>query len=203
MTPSADTCATPPDTWLVVPAKSFRRAKSRLASVHTPHERASLAERWLAHVLEVGLSHGRVAGALVVSADEDVRRFAEQRGALCLPDPTDAVRLNEIVDYGLAMLNGRGVVRALVLMGDLPHLRAADLDRVFGAAQSAPVVVVPDRPGEGTNALLVSPPERLPTCFGAKDSFRLHQTRLQELGIDFACVRTEGIAHDVDLPSDL
>ena len=63
------------------------------------------------------------------------------------------------------------------------------------------VVVVPDRHGDGTNALLVSPPDAIPFRFGA-GSRAIHLAAGTEAGASVAEVGGE-LALDVDTPDDL
>jgi 2-phospho-L-lactate guanylyltransferase len=59
---------------------------------------------------------------------------------------------NAAVAAGLAALASRGADGALVIAGDLPLLRAADLEELARAGQSAGLAIAPDRHGTGTNA---------------------------------------------------
>jgi 2-phospho-L-lactate guanylyltransferase (CobY/MobA/RfbA family) len=67
----------------------------------------------------------------------------------------------------------------------------------------APLVLAPDRRDEGTNALAIAPPDRMPTCFGHKDSFARHGDRARAQSIDVRVERSDGLACDVDSPEDL
>ena len=68
---------------------------------------------------------------------------------------------------------------------------------------SAPdVVIVPDRHGTGTNALLLRPPTAIAPAFGPGSRER-HQSAAEAAGVDHAVVRLPSLELDVDTPEDL
>lgn len=184
----------------VVPVKAFARAKSRLAGVLPEAERQAFARACFEHVLATLEAHAGIASIMVVSGDPEVLASARARGHLPLKDPSDAVRLNEVVDTALALAEEQGATAALVLMSDLPLLKPSDLDELL--AGNAPLTLGPDHARAGTNALLVRPPDLMPTCFGDPQSFTLHRARAAALGCDARIVVTPSIAGDVDTAED-
>jgi 2-phospho-L-lactate guanylyltransferase len=194
----------PPLTFALVPVKGFTKAKSRLAGVLEPGARRAFAERCFDHVLTVLEEHPGVAQVLVLSSDAEVLRAARARGHHALIDPPGATRLNEIVDSGLSLVADQGATEALVLMSDLPALRSDDIDALLHTeTRLADVVVIaPDRERLGTNALVLRPPERMPTCFGDPRSYRLHEARAAALGCRCHVVQRPGLAGDVDSGED-
>jgi 2-phospho-L-lactate guanylyltransferase len=97
------------------------------------------------------------------------------------------------VDEALA----RGLERVLLVPGDCPALDPAEVAALLG--RTAPVVIVPDRHGTGTNALLLTPPDAITPSFGT-GSFARHSA-LAGGRAEVAAVRTLGL--DVDTPDDL
>jgi 2-phospho-L-lactate guanylyltransferase len=63
-------------------------------------------------------------------------------------------------------------------------------------------LVVPDRHGAGTNALLMTPPLAIKPSFGPGSRER-HLERCTEAGIHGQAVDVASLAHDVDTPEDL
>jgi 2-phospho-L-lactate guanylyltransferase len=195
--------------WALVPAKSFARAKSRLAGLLGAQERESLARAMLEHVLAVLSSSAGIAGVMVVTDGDDVAELARARGAVAVRDavatwgsPANAP-LGVIVDAALAELSARGAGAALVLMSDLPELTPADVQQLVERMAELDVVAAPDLRGEGTNALGLSPPDRLRTSFGTRDSFARHLRAAEGAGLRVGVHRSEGLAFDVDEPEDL
>ena len=72
----------------------------------------------------------------------------------------------------------------------------------MAAGRKAPVVIVPDERGLGTNALLLSPPRAMNPCFGT-DSRARHAAAARNLGLASTELRLPGLGFDVDEPEDL
>jgi 2-phospho-L-lactate guanylyltransferase len=206
--------ATATGVWAVVPAKGFARGKSRLDGVLTKAAREDVARSLCAHVLSTLSTSGAIEGILVATDCPLVELFAESRGALVIrDDPWKSPLGGEaevavgslalVVDRALGALAGRGARAALVLMADLPLLAPDDVRALVAALDRAPLVVAPDRAGNGTNALGLAPPDRILTCFGSETSFHRHVARAESEGMALAIHRSEGTAFDLDSPDDL
>jgi 2-phospho-L-lactate guanylyltransferase len=185
--------------WALVPAKSFARAKSRLAGALGEADRAALARSMLDHVLDVLASCSAIGGVTVVTDGDDVAELSRRRGALAVRDRASPP-LGAIVDAALVDLPAQ---RALVLMSDLPLLTAGEVHLLVEGLTEADVVAAPDLRGEGTNALGLTPPDRLRTSFGVRDSFERHVRAAQAAGLRIGVHRSEGLGFDVDEPADL
>ena len=61
--------------------------------------------------------------------------------------------------------------RVLLVPGDCPSLDPGEVSALL--ARTEPVVIVPDRHGQGTNALLLTPPDVMAPAFG-EGSFARH-----------------------------
>lgn len=176
---------------MVVPVKSFARAKARLAPVLDEQARADLAQRMAERVL-------RAAGSMpvLVACDDDaVAAWANEHGAEVAWTPgTD---LNGSVSAAVEILASRGVARVTVAHADLPL--AVDLSLVVGTRG---IVAVPDRREDGTNVLTVPTSIEFPFAYGP-GSFARHRELANELGVEFIEVRPPDLTWDVDEPSDL
>jgi 2-phospho-L-lactate guanylyltransferase len=173
---------------VVVPVKSFARAKARLAPVLDEQARADLARRMAERVL-------RAAGSLPVTVacdDDEVAAWARDLGASVAWTPgTD---LNGSVTQAVA---GVAADRVVVAHADLP--KAQDLAIVVG---DSGVVLVPDRRRDGTNVL------SLPTDAGfvfqyGPGSFARHRAEAKRLGLDAIVIEPPDLTWDVDDPADL
>ena len=71
---------------------------------------------------------------------------------------------SDAASRGVRAAVARGAERVLLVPGDCPSLDADEVTAVLRAFPSAGVVIVPDRHGTGTNALLLDPPEYLLTA---------------------------------------
>jgi 2-phospho-L-lactate guanylyltransferase len=188
-------------TWVVVPAKSLSRGKSRLRPVLDDGARASFARRLLEHVLAV-LATCDLDGVLVATDGDDVADLARARGACVRRDAGDGP-LSAVVDDALADVAARGARAAVVLMADLPRVEARDVRELVGALDACDVALVCDHLGRHTNALALAPPTAIATCFGRERSFALHREAARAAGLRVTVVENERIAFDVDGPGDL
>jgi 2-phospho-L-lactate/phosphoenolpyruvate guanylyltransferase len=187
----------------ILPVKSFGAAKQRLAPALGAGSRQALA---LAMFSDVLASLRRVPGldaVAVVTAD----RFAE---AAALGERVQVVRDTEEAGQSAAALIGiahartRGFDRVLLVPGDTPLLDPGEVAVLLRRAreQRLGLVVVPDRHGEGTNALLLSPPEGVEPSFGPGSRAR-HVAAAQAAGVACAVEELPSLLLDVDTDEDL
>jgi len=182
---------------IAVPVKSLSRAKSRLAPVLSPLERAALSLALLEDVLDAALAAPGWE-TWVVSPDEAVLEVAARRGAWPIPEekPPLAAAVRQAEEEAV----GRGMAALAVVLADLPLVTAdelADALRTLG-----PVVAAPSSSDGGTNFLLRRPPRAVPARFG-RDSFRKHLEGAAARGLPVAVAGSPGLAFDLDLPQHL
>jgi 2-phospho-L-lactate guanylyltransferase len=185
-------------TWAVVVARTGLSAKTRLAeALPRPADRARLARAMLADVLAACGAAG-LDGTLVVTDTGAGWATAWNAGARPLLDPQAG--LNAAVGSGLAAAARLGARTALVLPGDVPLVRASDLREIVAAAtdRARALVVVPDHTGEGTNALVVRPPDLVRPAFGP-NSAAAHLAQFAD-AVRYPCER---LALDIDTPDQL
>jgi 2-phospho-L-lactate guanylyltransferase len=187
--------------WALVPVKPFETAKSRLAAALSDEARRDLARDLFENTLSILKGAAGLAGVAVVSRDPEVASIALDRGAIALSERSAA--LDGIVDGALADLARRGAGSALVVLTDLPDLQAKDVERMLDLGERSALVIAPDAQDEGTNALFLSPPDRMPTCFGRRGSFQAHLDRARALGLEAAVLRAPSLAFDLDSTDDL
>jgi 2-phospho-L-lactate guanylyltransferase len=184
----------------VLPVKPFDWAKSRLEGVLPPDERADLARRLMLGSLSALVDSGCFDRVVVVSRDAEALALARERGAYPVTEDAPA-DLNRAIVTVSRLASSEGARSLMVLASDLPLVRALDVRRVVEASETASAVIVPDRRDEGTNALLLSPPDLIEPAFGT-DSFKRHLGLLSAAGAH-TVLRLDGIAFDIDLPRDL
>jgi 2-phospho-L-lactate guanylyltransferase len=87
--------------------------------------------------------------------------------------------------------------------GDVPALDPAELDALLDRpATGRSVVIVPDRHGTGTNALLLTPPDVIEPSFGPGSRAR-HEQLAADAGVPCTVEEVETLALDVDTADDL
>jgi 2-phospho-L-lactate guanylyltransferase len=182
---------------IAVPVKSLARAKSRLAPVLAPLERAALSLALFEDVLDAAQE---MAGwdVWVVSPDEAVLEITVRRGAT--PILEERSPLSAAVRQAEQEATDRGASALAILPADLPLLTS---DELAAALQTlGPVVASPATTGGGTNFLLRRPPRAIPARFGP-DSFRKHGDSAATRGLPLSVIDTPGLAFDLDLPEHL
>ncbi len=180
-----------PGTAVLVPIKSFRTAKARLAPALEPAARAELARRMALTVIAAA-SPLPVA---VVCDDPDVARWAIAQGASVVSEPGRG--LNGAVAAGVDHLRRTGAERVIVCHADLP--RATGLPAL---ADRDGITLVPDRRDDGTNVICLPTACEFRFSYGP-GSFRRHHAEAERLGVPVHVVRQPELAWDVDVPADL
>jgi 2-phospho-L-lactate guanylyltransferase len=174
----------------IVPFKGLDGAKTRLAAVLSPEERARLALEMLEIVLAA------CAGATSI-----------ERTLLVTPDPGAVpAGVDVLVDEGsghadaisLALTDPRARAGFVVVMADCPLAQADALDALVEAAQ--PLALVEARDG-GVNALALREPVRFTPSFGVPAAETL--ARAQSEGLEPTVLDDERLSLDVDRPEDL
>ena len=95
-----------------------------------------------------------------------------------------------------------GAERVLLVPGDCPALDPDEIAGLLARQGRAGVVIVPDRHGAGTNALLLSPPDVIEPSFGP-GSFARHAARAHAAGTMVRVAEVRSLGLDVDTPEDL
>jgi 2-phospho-L-lactate guanylyltransferase len=137
----------------------------------------------------------------VLTDDEEVAQVARRAGArvrLKVPDPG----LNPAIEQAGSELLEEGREATLVVLGDLPGLRASDVEAVLAEGARAPVVIVPSADG-GTAMLYRRPPDVMPARFGPESS-ALHEKEARAAGIEpVVMALDERASLDLDTPEDV
>jgi 2-phospho-L-lactate guanylyltransferase len=194
----------------ILPVKSFGRAKQRLGDA-VP-DRPALAEAMLADVLDALAGVPAIDELIVVTAEPAAAAAAHATGARVVHDPDEA---GQSAAAALGIAAAEDADRVLLVPGDCPALDPAELtallagggaapggdsaDGLGGAAAGGRVVIVPDRHGTGTNALLLTPPTVIAPAFGP-GSFARHR---EAAGAAVEVAQLPSLLLDVDTPDDL
>lgn len=142
-----------------------------------------------------------VGRTLVISRDSEALALARDYDAKTVTERGSPPLNKALVRAGL-VAQGYGVNAVLVLPADLPFLAVEDVEKIIDSSGSPPVVVlVPDRRGVGTNAILLSPPGLIEYDFGP-ESFSLHLKRAKEAGARVVIRELPSLGLDLDDPED-
>lgn len=187
------------DVGLIIAVKLLPAAKSRLSAAFDAAGRERLVLAMLADTVAAARGARAVDSVTVVTPDRTAAAAARDLGAEALADPTPAGHpdpLNNAIIAAAALVGSR-VHNLVVLQGDLPALRTAELERALAAARGHRRSFVADRQGGGTSALFAFGAELRPR-FGA-DSARRHR----DDGAVELTGQWPGLSCDIDTPADL
>jgi 2-phospho-L-lactate guanylyltransferase len=185
----------------LVPVGSLQRAKSRLGGSLDAEERHDLVLELLERTLRATAAAPSLAATIVVTPDTEVADVAAALGAAVLRQRSRGLNLG-LVEGRARAVDDHRAHGVLVLPADLPSITPDAIEAVLAAAPAAPsVVIVPDRHGRGTNALLLAPPDVIEFQFGG-DSRAAHTHAANDRGAHL--VELDGpLALDLDTPEDL
>lgn len=174
----------------ILPVKSFRFGKGRMAAELSPDARATLGRALAERTADLAAAAGLIP--VLVAGDAEVADWAVLQGLPSIPDPGE----------GLDGAAGEGVGWAeassspwIVLHSDLPLLTRAEVELLVATRDDRGWVIAPSADG-GTSALGGIGSAMFSYGPG---SFHRHLGRFTEAGI----VTRVGLLHDVDSASDL
>jgi 2-phospho-L-lactate guanylyltransferase len=177
----------------ILPVKSFGRAKQRLTGGYP--DRPSLAAAMVADVLDALDAVPELDGVIAVTA----QAVSARTDVDIVHDPAEAGQ-SAAAALGIARALARGFERVLLVPGDCPALDPAEVSALL--ALRGDVVIVADRHGTGTNALVLTPPDVMAPAFG-DGSFARHRRLASEAGASFVVAEAGSLELDVDTPDDL
>ena len=187
----------------ILPVKSFGAAKQRLAPALGSGSRQALAQAMFSDVLA---SLRRVPGldaVVVVTADPVAEAAAVGERVEVLPDSSQSGQ-SAAATIGIRHAQSLGFDRVLLVPGDTPLLDPGEVAGLLRRAleERLAAVVVPDRHGEGTNALLLCPPDAIEPSFGPGSRER-HCAAARAAGVSCSVEQVPTLALDVDTCQDL
>jgi 2-phospho-L-lactate guanylyltransferase len=185
----------------VLPIKTYARAKHRLSEAVDVPDRRALAEAMVGDVLETLPAVPGLDRVIAVTAEPRAASAAIEAGAEVVHDPDEAGQSAAAL-IGIRAALGAGAGRVLLVPGDCPALDAEEVGTLLARQGRAGVVIVPDRHGAGTNALLLSPPDVIEPSFGP-GSFARHAARAHAAGTVVRVAEIRSLGLDVDTAEDL
>jgi 2-phospho-L-lactate/phosphoenolpyruvate guanylyltransferase len=195
------------DATAIIPVKRFGHAKQRLLATLDRPQRARLVKAMLRDVLAATTGAELVERVIVVTAEGRAERIALVH-ARRARTPMEVLQERgdrghpEAATLGIVRAKALGARCAALLPGDCPLLDAGELDAALARMRPGRVVVVPDRHGAGTNALLMCPPDAIAPGFGPASRER-HADRAARAGHEVSIEPLPSLALDVDTPEDL
>lgn len=188
----------------LLPVKAPGEAKQRLSGVLAPHEREALARAMYEEVFSALCAARGLDRIVVATVDPATAQHARRGGAVVFDEPGLLGHRNS-ADLAARRAMQLGARTVLMMPIDVPLVTPAEIEELVSAAasRSAPgVFIVPSFDGTGTNALVLTPPNVMESCFG-ENSFAGHIEQARARGISVEVVRPPGLMLDIDTPQDI
>jgi len=190
-------------TLAILPVKNFGAAKQRLSHFLGQGSREALAQAMFSDVL-AALRRVKGLDAIAVITDDARAESAARGGRVVVLRDRDESGQSDATQIGIAHALETQFERVLLVPGDTPLLDPLEVDGLLTRATADDLdgVIVPDRGGTGTNALLLRPADVFAPSFGP-GSLERHIDAASRAGINFRVDRVRSLMHDVDTPDDL
>lgn len=182
---------------LVVPVKPPMRGKTRMGGLPDA-QRVALATAFAVDTLTAALEADEAAHVLVVTDDHQFAALARDLGCQVLPDGVSG-SLNGSLAQAAAEVARRWPDHGVAaLCGDLPALRATDLDDALRAVPPSGVAYVTDAAGTGTTMYAARTAADFDPRFGPGSATAHQESGAVAIGGELASLR-----QDVDDEGDL
>jgi 2-phospho-L-lactate/phosphoenolpyruvate guanylyltransferase len=181
-------------TAVILPVKSFAKAKQRLGERYAGAVRAALAAAMVEDVLDE-LDRAALGPVILVSREPGLRA-----GVVTVHDEHEQGQSAAAL-LGLARAGELGCNRALLVPGDCPLIDAEELRGLAARAEALDVAIVPDRHGTGTNALALVPGGPFEPQFGPGSRAR-HVDQAEHKGLSYEVIQVACLELDVDTRDD-
>jgi 2-phospho-L-lactate guanylyltransferase len=184
----------------IIPMKKLHSAKSRLAVLMTTNERRQFCLKMLSDVLRTVKSTEKINQTVVVGNDVDVFTYAKNFEVDYLKET--GTSLNEAVMDGITWSIRKGTTTALILPADVPLITPTDLKQLLNLRRKTLMIIAPARNGEGTNALLLTPPNICPPRYG-RASLQRHGMEAAKRNIGLRIFKSKHLGLDIDTTTDV
>ena len=189
----------------VIPLKPFAAAKSRLdlrpvegRGKDVRRQRERLARSFAQDTVAALIDSTSVESIVLVTSASDVADEFSGVDAAFIPD--SGTGLNGAVRAGTAFARSAWPARAVFAMtGDLPCIRAGDIDQMTLLAELCPLAFVPDRANTGTTVLTALPGFALDPHFGEQSAAAHASSGMSTLPIH----AMSPLRSDIDTAADL
>ena len=189
--------------WAVLPVKGVHGGKQRLSEHFDASQRESLCRALLNDALSALQGSDCLEGVVIVTRDAGVMEMARYADVPVLEETGDG--LNAAVAQGASWVRDQGADTVLVMHADLPLVSSMVIDELIRCHQlidGPHATLVPDRHEQGTNALVLSPPDTMPFAFG-EGSLEKHLALAAKQGLRCAVLPNTELGCDLDTPEDI
>lgn len=183
----------------ILPFRGLGGPKTRLSGVLSIEDRRALALALLERAIR-SMCAGGVETLAIVTMDPRLSSVGIDPCAEIIVQ--SGAGLNDAIHLGQLWAIEHGADATLTVLPDLPLLSADDISALVWRSNPHTAVIAPDRHGQGTNALLLHPPDAVASAFGDGSADR-HRRGLALAEIAVVDLQRPGIHLDLDTPDDL
>jgi 2-phospho-L-lactate guanylyltransferase len=186
--------------WALVPVKQTAQSKQRLATVLDRGEREALVLAMLQDVLLAIRDVSVFDGVLLVTRSKKVQVLARDLVSEVFEESPGSDHSRAVTEANAYLIERHRASSSLAISGDIPRVTAKDIRQIIKHRNG--VSLMPNESGEGTNAILCSPPNLITSQFGGP-SLKRHVASATAAGLSPSIIQNENIAMDIDEPRDL
>lgn len=186
-------------TRIIIPVKELGKAKATFAEILSDELRRELVLSMLEDMLNA-IQRVETVEAVVVAPDKEVENFAKNLKTDVVLEP--GVGLNRALEMAIGESIDLNFSQILILPADLPLIEPEDINSILDLVSGDRAVVITPSKENGTNALLVKPPDLMNLQFGG-ESFPDHVEEARSRGVKPRIYRSENIERDIDKPPHL
>lgn len=189
----------------LLPVKAPINAKQRLKDFLSAPQREALARLMFQEVFSTLCTVRGLDRIIVTTSDREVADHASHSGATVFEEFEQRGHSHS-ADAAARRAMDLGAATILLLPIDVPLVTAAEIEDLIDCRSAwvaeQGVVIVPSLDGTGTNALVKTPPDAIPCCFGP-GSFCAHLEQARQRGIPAMVKRPAGLVFDIDTREDV
>ena len=182
-------------TLIAVPMKDPSASKTRLSGTLSDDERERLAclmyQRTLSFLAPIGARTG--AGLAVVTQSPIAAKLADAAGFAVIHEPSDSF-LSNAASIASSWAIESGYQRLCIIHADLAAPLQEDIFELLNC--EADVAICPSL-DQGTNVLLVSPPDAINFCYG-RDSALRHMEEAEKRKLKVLWMSLDSLSFDID-----
>jgi 2-phospho-L-lactate guanylyltransferase len=181
---------------VAIPVKKLSESKTRLSSILSLEKREELVRRMLIDVLNAVTQSSMINQIMIVCSDKTVLKDNHCSKIRIIEDETYGglnFALKGAVDYSVRC----GADSLLILPADIPLIQKSDVELIIRSSSDHGIVIIPSKDRLGTNALMLTPPNVIPTAFGS-NSFLSHLRLAKACGTPVNILRIERVSLDID-----
>jgi 2-phospho-L-lactate guanylyltransferase len=182
--------------------KKLENIKSRLSTILTSSQRRELNVNMLKDVVNALKKSKAVSQIIAVSADENLFKIVKNLHVKTLKESFEQ-GVNAAVACATDYCIKNGATAILILPSDIPLLSSEDVATIVRLGKKSPSIVLsPSIRFDGTNALLLNPPNIIMTHYD-QDSFNSHLNEAAKKKISARVYMSSRVMLDLDTPVDV